>query len=401
MPAGLLFLSLMKCNLLLLCTLLALAFTSCVKDELPNAECDIIAAYLPGDILNGDPIVKNTEVEFHVLLGTEVTALAPQFDLTPGATIVPPSGTVRDFSTPQTYVVTSEDGNWHKTYTVSVTDDFEDKLIYIYKFDNVEQKTTGTYSYDIFVELGADGDKLWEWATANAGFAMSGVGKTPNTFPTYQGTTETGRKCAVLQTLSTGSFGERMKKPIAAGNLYTGTFKTATAITNPLGATHFGEGRTFYRYPIYFRGTYKYTAGPTFGEMGADGKLVPVPGKQDECNIYAVLFRNDVKDANGKVVGYLDGNNVLSADNPAIVATAEISAEQRLTTNGWITFGVPFILRPGKDIDPKDLADGKYNLTIVASSSREGDFFNGAIGSTLMISQLELYCVDEKPDYTE
>lgn len=384
---------------------MALALASCVKDELPNAECDILAASLPGDVLNGDPIVLNQAVEFHVLVGTDVTALAPEFELTPGATIVPASGTARDFSTPQTYVVTSEDGAWSKAYTVSVTDDFEDKLEYLYRFGNVEQKTTGTYSFDIFYEADDAGAKLWEWASANAGFAMSGMGKEPSTFPTYQGTDESGQKCAVLQTLSTGSFGEKMKKPIAAGNLYTGTFKTTTAITNPLGATHFGEGRTFYRYPLYFCGKYSYQAGPVYCEMDPDDKLVEVPSRQDECNIYAVLFRNDVEilDNKGKPrqSTYLDGHNVLSADNPAIVATAEISADQRRTTAGWVSFAVPFKLRPGMDIVPKDLEEGKYNLTIVASSSKDGDFFSGAIGSTLRILSIDLYCLDEKPDYNE
>ena len=400
----------MNYKIFFLCSLLAAALTACIKDELPNAECDILAATLPGDVLNGEPVIKNDAVEFHVKVGTEVTALAPEFALTPGATINPASGTPRDFTSPQTYVVTSQDGAWHKTYTVSVTDDFTDKLVFIYHFDNIEQKSnaSGTYTYDIFYEPKDNGEKDFDWATANAGFAMSGMGKGPNTFPTYQGTAPDGGKCAVLQTLSTGTFGERMKKPIAAGNLFTGVFKSATAITNPLGATHFGERRTNYKYPAYFCGNYCYQAGPEFAEMGDDGKLVPVPGRVDECNIYAVLFRNDVKitykDDKGKekeITGYLDGNCVLSADNPAIVATAEISPQQRLSTGGWVRFAVPFRLRPGMDIIPQLLADGKYSLAIVASSSLEGDYFRGALGSTLQISSLELLCTDEKPDYNE
>lgn len=386
----------MSSKILLMASALAcMTLTGCIKDELPNAECDITGASLPAEILNGDPIIKNDAVEFHVMLGTDVTALSPEFTLTPGATINPASGTTRDFTTPQTYTVTSEDGQWHKDYIVSVTDDYDNKLIYTYEFNNVELKESTRYSYDIFYEAKDNGDKDWEWASANAGFAMSGVGTTPETFPTYQGENGEGGYCAVLQTLSTGSFGERVKKPIAAGNLYTGTFNTASALANPLRATHFGEGRTFYRYPIFFRGTYKYTAGETYYVMGSDGKLVADPSKVDECNIYCVLFKVD------DTLRYLDGNNVLSADNENIIATAEISAEQRLTTDGWVTFGVPFTLRPGKDIDPEALANGGYNLAIVASSSKEGDFFNGALGSTLMIDMLELYCVETKPDYNE
>lgn len=384
----------MNANILLTASALAcMALTSCIKEELPNAECDITGASLPAEILNGDPIIKNEAVEFHVMLGTDVTSLSPQFTLTPGATIMPPSGTTRDFTLPQTYTVTSEDGQWHKEYTVSVTDDYDNKLIYIYNFDNAELKETSRYSFDVFFEANEDGQKEWDWSSANAGFAMSGMGSTPETFPTSQGDNGRGGHCAVLQTLSTGSFGERVKKPIAAGNLYTGTFNTVSALANPLRATHFGEGRTFYRYPILFRGTYKYTAGETYYVLGDDGKLVADPTKEDECNIYAVLFSVDDS------FRYLDGTNVLAADNEHIIATAEITAEQRRTTDGWITFNAPFKLRPGKDINPTVLASGGYNLAIVASSSMEGDYFNGALGSKLMIDMLELYCVDTKPDY--
>lgn len=50
----------------------------------------------------------------------DITQFAPLFELTEGATIEPTSGTARDFSTPQTYVVTSEDRQWKKEYTVYV-----------------------------------------------------------------------------------------------------------------------------------------------------------------------------------------------------------------------------------------------------------------------------------------
>lgn len=46
--------------------------------------------------------------------------MAPEFVLTEGATIVPASGTMLDFSKPQTYTVTSQDGLWSKEYTVMV-----------------------------------------------------------------------------------------------------------------------------------------------------------------------------------------------------------------------------------------------------------------------------------------
>jgi GH43 family beta-xylosidase len=50
--------------------------------------------------------------------GTDLTALAPQFTLTQGASISPASGTVRDFTHPVTYEVTGSDGT-RRTWTVS------------------------------------------------------------------------------------------------------------------------------------------------------------------------------------------------------------------------------------------------------------------------------------------
>ena len=52
--------------------------------------------------------------------GSDLTNLAPTFTLSPFAMVSPPSGTSRNFLTPQTYTVTAQDGTT-KNYTVTVT----------------------------------------------------------------------------------------------------------------------------------------------------------------------------------------------------------------------------------------------------------------------------------------
>ena len=52
--------------------------------------------------------------------GTDLTAQAPTFELTPGATINPASGTTHNFTKPVRYTTTSEDGKWHRTYAISL-----------------------------------------------------------------------------------------------------------------------------------------------------------------------------------------------------------------------------------------------------------------------------------------
>lgn len=112
----------MKLNALAACLLFAgLAAVSCIKDEAPNSEADIESCTLPGDVLNRDPVIENDKVTLHLKKGTDLSSLSPEFTLTPGATISPASGTTRDFTSLQTYEVTSEDGRWKKRYRIEAT----------------------------------------------------------------------------------------------------------------------------------------------------------------------------------------------------------------------------------------------------------------------------------------
>ncbi len=62
----------------------------------------------------------NLTIGVTVPSGTDVTTLAPTYTVSPRATSTPASGDVRDFSTPQTYSVTSEDTLTTQVYTVTV-----------------------------------------------------------------------------------------------------------------------------------------------------------------------------------------------------------------------------------------------------------------------------------------
>lgn len=363
-----------------------LSMVSCIQDEPLNAECDITAVTLPGDVLNREPIIGNDKVT--LIIKNEVSLLqplAPEFTLTPGATIDPPSGTPRYFLFPQTYTVTSQDGEWSKTYTVEVQRNNAINLDY--SFENVRQKSAmgGLSHYDEFYETSTTGTESMVWASANSAFALSFQASTPDTYPTYQGDEDKVGKCVVLTTRSTGSWGEKLKKPIAAGNLFIGTFESASAVSHPLEATHFGS--VFYREPTWFSGFYKYKPGETYCETDADGRFIPVPGKTDMFNLYIVMYEVTPE------MQWLDGTNVLSKDNPNIIGTAEIP--DRHASDEWVEFGVPFQCREGKKIDPDKLKAGAYNMAVVMSSSQDGDYFSGAIGSTLMVDELLITCKDK------
>ncbi len=365
-------------------TALALLSASCIQDEALNTECDIVSIELPTELLLRSPQIENDSIKIIVNDYVDVSALSPKFTLTVGASIEPASGTTRDFSTPQTYVTTSQDGGWHKNYVIYVEKECPVNLKY--SFENVYTETQFNATYDVFYEVNPDNpeEKTMTWASGNQGYAWTFEGSTPNTFPTFQQEDGYEGKCVELVTRSTGNLGANVKKPIAAGNLFIGRFDLSNAIARPLEATQFG---TPFRYnPIYLTGYYKYTPGATYTRMLEDGSLQEVPDKQDECNIYASFFEvtDDVQN--------LNGSNVLSSDN--IIASAELDATARKGTADWTYFRIPFELREGKSIDPDKLAAGAYSLTIVFASSIDGDYFSGAIGSRLLVDEVELFCGD-------
>lgn len=360
----------MKLKLLLFNLILCSLCASCIKDEAPNAEADILTCTVPGDILKMDPIITNDKITILVKKDTPMDKLAPEFTLTPGATIDPASGKELNFTTPQYYTVTSQDGKWKKKYEVTFIDA---GISTIYHFEDVRLSSNG--KYQIFYEKNASGSNIMDWASGNPGYALTFTPETetPQGFPTVSADGGKEGKCLKLETKSTGSFGEGMKMPIAAGNLFMGTFDVGSALQNALKATKFGVPFEFV--PTYLTGYYKYKAGDTFTE---DGK--PVDNKTDKCDIYAVFYETDDN------VKMLDGNTVFTSPN--LISIARIDNQKE--TDEWTMFYIPFISLPGKTIDKNKLAEGKYNISIVFSSSIEGDKFKGAVGSTLYIDEVQL-----------
>ncbi|MCM1137232.1 MAG: PCMD domain-containing protein [Muribaculum sp.] len=374
---------------LLVYTFVLCTTTSCIKKEPLNAECDITAVIVDGDILNRTPVIENTKITLIVKNNVNVTNLAPKFELTEGSTIEPASGTARDFTTPQTYMTTSQDGKWHKVYTIEVKRNESTSGSFEFSFENVRQATAlmGACSYDVFYEKDAIGNETLTWASGNPGFALTLQGTTPATFPTFQSDNGWSGKCVEMVTRATGTFGEGVKKPLAAGNLFIGKFDMTNAVNKPLEATQFGT--PFTNIPQTLSGYYKYTPGAQYCKMNpSTGKLEPVSGKVDECNVYAVFF--EVTEG----MEWLDGNNVMADDNPNIIAIARFSEEQRKGASDWTQFSLPFEYRPGKTIDPQKLINGQYSITVVFSSSVDGDYFSGAIGSTLLVDEVFITCVN-------
>ena len=361
-----------------ICLLFIASFliSSCIREEAPNAECDIIAVKATwleenNSILSGKPVIKNNEVWFYVKEGTSIDSLKllePEFELTYGANIT--KGAITENGERGIhihYTTTSEDGAWNKNYLVAFTIQSVIELDKPFSFENY------TYQkYHSWYEVDASGTELKWWASGNAGFAFTGKKE----FPTTVDSAGVEGHCVRLTTRDTGSFGNLAGMPIAAGNIFIGEFQSANAMKKPLEATRFGM-QIIPTEPVSLRGYYKYTPGEVF----TDKKKNPVEDRRDTCAIYSVVY--EIEPDNFVT---LDGSNVLSSDRIVLVAQLETPGEPA----EWTHFEVPYKSVNGKVFDKEKLQRGEYAITVVASSSKDGAYFEGAVGSTLCVDEFEI-----------
>lgn len=376
-----------------LCLLLLapLALSSCIKEEAPNAECDITRAavtvndvsatfYQATDTAQVVPY-SDSVITFTVRPLADLTALAPRFTITEGATISPANGSTHDFSQGGVlYTLTSADGQWQRRYRVEFTTPsniVKDTLTY--DFEHYELNTTNNYY--LWYEVDEAGQKTYPWATGNPGFRLSMSSAQPEGYPSRADAGGYEGSCAKLTTRDTGVFGRLAGRPLAAGNLFLGSFDVSQAVTNSLGATRFGNPTK--ELPLRLSAYYKYERGTTY----QDKQLKTYADKLDYGHIYAVLYRNH--DENGNAVT-LDGTNVLTS--PLIVAIASFDSIDN--QSDWTQFDIPFTYTA--TVDETLLANYGYSLTLVCSSSHNGSLFEGAIGSTLWVDKIRITCNTSK-----
>lgn len=366
----------MKLKNLITCFILGMAMTSCIQDEAPNSEADILTCEISGDILNRKPVIGNDEIILYVKDGASLTNIKPLFTITEGATINPPNGTALDFTQVQshTITVTSQDQQWTKEYKLKVLPPINTK----YSFENVKDNSNNRYY--IFFEKHENGNEIFSWASGNEGFAYTGVQATKATFPTTQDENGYVGKCLKLQTKSTGRLGESIGMPLAAGNLFLGSF--SINLKDVLSATKFGV--PFTHIPTSMKGWYKYKSGDKFFKLNSEKKLEEVPGRKDQCDFYAVFYETPASQE------LLNGHTILDESNPNIISIARVNQADAGETNQWKSFDLPFKNLPGRSVSQTKLEEGKYNIAIIFSSSIRGDYFEGAPESTLWIDEVEL-----------
>lgn len=370
----------MKYSFLLIASL---ALASCVQDEALNREAAV-------DGVEGANVqlvsidTENKKIDLYVPRQTSHSLQELKFTLADQASIeaTPQLDTDKplidlyDFSESgsRTFTVTSEDQAFHTPYLIRLVDT---ELPLAYSFDHLLANSSAPY--DILAErqtvVGENHDRVLQWVSGNPGYKLTGMAKGREDYPTVQ--TPDGRNgmCVKLETRTTGSFGMMLnpKMPIAAGNIFVGSFDLSNALKDARKATRFGF--PFYQKPIMLSGSYKFKAGEVFTDENGN----VVAGCKDTGDIYAALY--EVKQSSD----FLDGNTSLNSSDIVLMARVLVSE-----TAEWVSFAVPFTQPGSKAFDAAKLRSGKYKLELVCSSSKEGAWFRGAVGSTLYIDDIRL-----------
>ena len=389
---------------------LSLGLTSCLVDERPSMEADIETISITGvdaQKLLAYPreaerniLSQDNNIVYHLATGANDSLLKKihlDFKLSQGAKITRLSDANKDFTNGSTieYEVVSEDKAWKRLYRIqfiaapSLNTHFSFDTPRPFHGANEDEKTPNNQYWQWSLDESSPNETRI-WGTGNAGFKLSQWDAMPEDFPTS--TTDIARsgKAVKLTTSSTGFFGAMLKKPIAAGNIFIGTFDIGKALKNALEATQFGI--PFNRKPLRIKGFYKWQAGAKYTDASQRSVSGPSADGKDLPQIYAVLYRNT--DQAGQPI-ILDGSNVLS--HPNVVGIALVRDYQTTgieASSPWAEFDAPFEYTAGEPSESL-LFKGAYNLTFVCSSSRNGAKFEGAVGSTLIIDDVTIV-IDNK-----
>lgn len=272
-------------------------------------------------------------------------------------------GDVLNLNTPQIITVTAEDGSTYPWKIESFVAADNPQL------DNYELNLWYKTSTDYF-EPGADATSTI-WGTGNPGTQI--LNKLATTPLDLGG----GNLSARMETLDNGPISGAFGAPISAGSIFTGVFNSDKIDpSNPEAAIEFGT--PFAGRPAKLRLKYAYTPGPSNKDKNGN-----VLAYGDACDIYALL---EVR-AGGRTERLATA--WLRSETPQSDLT-EIEVD---FTYGELDGSFPDYTRPvNQGYVSRDSANFilPTHITFVASSSFDGANFAGAIGSVLIVDDVEM-----------
>ncbi|RWU10816.1 PCMD domain-containing protein [Pedobacter chitinilyticus] len=350
----------MRLTVLLFAVVLCL--NSCIKDAPANPEADIESFEIDPKLLTGQTFIDQVNRKILVYLTKEAyeTGITPTITISKNATITPASGQKITFNGKNevTYTVAAAQHPNQKTYTVQVVNVGD----WHFEFEKWLQNTDDKYEYPV------EDDLSTLWTSGNPGIALSGVPQDPLAYPT-RSTTDgyLGTKAAEMVTIKGTPLSAIVGIYLYSGSVFIGNFNPSVVLIKPLAATEFGA--PYVGLPARFTGYYKYTPGAAYQDENQN----IIAGKTDECAIYAVLFEGPER---------LDGTNIHTSER--VIATATLSDGSAKTN--FTKFDIPFVYKNGQ----LPAANKNLMLAIVASSSKDGDHYKGAIGSRLVVDNLSV-----------
>lgn len=332
---------------------------ACIKDAPINPEADIETFTIEKKYLTADIFIDqvNKKIMLNLTPAAFKSGVIPTITTSAGAKVSPASGDSLhlDSSRVSEYEVTAANGN-KKIYKV----EFGGMGIWKWDFETWLLQDKDKYQY-----IEEHGSSSF-WSSGNPGIALSGVKKDPMEYPLRASSDAYhGKSAAEMVTRKGTALSALLGIKLFAGSLFVGVFDSRNAMNAPLTATQFGE--PYSGKPLRFVGYYKYQPGEQYQDKA--GNIIA--GMKDSCSLYAVLFKGTTR---------LDATNIHTSDR--IVATASIPNGGPHTT--WTRFDIPF-----KTVQPYTGAE-KMMMAIVASSSKDGDTYKGAIGSRLVLDSLEI-----------
>ena len=389
-----------------------MAFTSCIKDELPNTDADILDITMPNESYVICKKIENDKASVMVVPNSfDLTNVRPSYTISEGARIIEGNDNYdySDAANGHNIVVQAEDPKWKKSHAVRIQNFiFPEK----FNFDNWSENRATSGVYDEAYTLHKDDygieNEYYIWASGNLGYRITGKGINTTDYPTFKTSdSREGEYAACLVTRYVGKIGQG--SPLAAGNLFIGEFsgKGINIMKEQMKATRFGM--PINKKPSELKFYFKYKSAGQINIYNSVGEIIGVRTtnndnsgnnanieNKDYAAVYAIVFDNvKAKELyNGK--NYLDGSTILSS--AAEVGRAILVDNDKYGTptdeagnpDKWIEKCLTFEYPNG--LDETKLKNYEYSLAIVFSSSYYGAEFQGAVGSKLWIDEVELVC---------
>lgn len=276
------------------------------------------------------------------------------------ATISPNKEVVRDFTKPQIYTVTAENGN-EALYTVTVTQEGANPQLDNSNFDAWYQPSGKSYK-----QPGTDNNSIW--ATANDGTTTT----SPANVTTYPYLNKGTDYVAQIITKDLGSLSGIVGQRMGSGTLFTGKF--VLNVSNPPASTQFGI--PFTAKPKSFSAEIKYTAGTPY----QDGKGT-VLNKTDQADIYVILENRDDPNAIKRIATGWYRTGTTTGVN-----LQNINVD---LTYGTLNSTFPDYQKPSNGLYGTS-SDKPTHISVVFASSADGILYEGGVNSTLYVNNFEL-----------